>query len=973
MHVNGYFELSSNRRDIWSGADTSGEAKLRSDWNNCLARDVLAPLYAESVKHVFAQQCKGTELKDACTQLLSLLPVPLPTSGSPLWNVLARETLKLLKTHPLLYCGLKSGSLVSMAEARLLPVPANEKVSDLESRETLEALLITEGMSVAVLSKDLCDVLVECGCTAGVVSPSFVRDYFVTAGKARCIQPPHTRQEAWAKALFLLKYCLQDLHEADFDTLIGLPFLPMSDSSVSCIGSSIDTPVYLASEAERAILVGSEGHILTSEISLGPAVMSVFQSPAFQESSNVRSLSQVDVLRLLKHAVPVAWFAAETKRVNSHNVVSAIWLANLWDYSLAAQCLSLFLGVLPMLPVLDPLETLNTAYLVKLDNDTPVLAYAAFTPVVSQCLFDMGIYTFNPTLLPRLAYSPEVLGMLLPSTSVGLMEALGRVSGDLTSDIVSRWTSTSKDVFCEFILDHILSGKAESLLADQQLVLTSLPIWNCHNSDLPTTVYTTLDPAIHKLSPPTLKHFDLLDKSFVRLRSESDRGKYALLGLTEHSPSLGVFYLIYAFPRLRSGQLPADAIDRLATDVLEGLACLTGDSADFVGIASQVPFIRAQSGDLVCATQLFDPDVPLFRSLLPVSSFPSAALYSAPPLLTALRALGMQCKIEAPGVLQAARGIELDLEASALATPSLEALTAKARGLLTYLEMNIDALLEEVDPDSWCVYKEGKGAASDDGSTQQMLTTALGGSWGNDLRSIKWIPALTASPLGAAERDLLPWPVAVHQHPFATPSQCRPSEDMWLCSQTHRISVIDTTSEAVRELLSWTRPLSGRYLAMQIIKIAEAHAALPVVESDFKRTQLNELCLRANRQLMGRLHQAYTHETSVQSQSWLKLLAQHSFLWIDNGFVDASRLAFSLPSGSSLEPHFYAVPSAAVKYSELLQALGVRATLDAQDVVHMLSEMYRLAEGQRLNHQKLEVTVSYTSNCYSFLLSVIYV
>ena len=955
MHVNGYFELSSNRRDIWSGADTSGEAKLRSDWNNCLARDVLAPLYAEIVKHVFAQHRTGVELKFACAQLLSLLPVPLPSSGSPLWNVLARETLKLLMTHPLLYCGLKGGSLVSMAEARLLPVPANEKASDLESRETLEALLLTEGMSVAVLSKDLCDVLVDCGCSAGVITPSFVREYFVTAGKARCTQPPVTRQEAWTNALFMLKYCLQDLVKADFDTLIGLPFLPMSDSSVSCIGSSIDTPVYLASEAERALLVGSERYLLTSEISLGPAVMSVFQSPAFQESTNVRSLSQVDVLRLLKHTVPVSWFAAETKRVNSHSVVSATWLANLWDYSLSAQCLLLFLGVLPMLPVLDPLETLNTAYLVKLDRDTPVLAYSTFTPVVSQCLFDMGIYTFNPTLLPRLAYSPEVLSMLLPSTSVGLMEALGRVIGDASSDIVSRWTDTSKDVFREFILDHVLTGKAESLPADQQRVLTSLPIWTCHNSDLPITVYTSLDPAVHKLSPPTLKHLELLDQSFVRLRTESDRSKYALLGLTEHSPSLGAFYLTYTFPRLRSSQLSDGAIDRMAADVLEGLTSLSGDSVDFLDTASRVPFVRAQSGDLVCATQLFDPEVPLFRSLLPASSFPSTALYSTSPLLTALRALGMQCKIEAAGVLQAARGIEQDLEASAVVAPSLETLTAKARGLLTYLEMNVDALLEEVDPESLSLYKESRGAASDDGSTQQTLTTALGGSWGNDLRSMKWIPALTASPLGAADRDLLPWPVAVHQHPFATPSQCRPSEDIWLCSQTHRISGIDTTSEAVQELLSWTKPLSGRYLAMQAIKIAESHAALPVAESDFKRAQANELCSRVNRQLIERLNQAYTQETPIQSQSWLKLLAQHPFLWIENGFVDVSRLAFAVPGGSSLEPHFYTVPSAAVKYSELLQALGVRATLDAQDVVHMLSEMHRLAEGQRLNHQKLEV------------------
>ena len=62
----------------------------------------------------------------------------------------------------------------------------------------------------------------------------------------------------------------------------------MSDLSVSCVGSSIDTSVYLASEAERTILVGLEGYLLTSESNLGPAVMSVFQSrnPNLIDSGN---------------------------------------------------------------------------------------------------------------------------------------------------------------------------------------------------------------------------------------------------------------------------------------------------------------------------------------------------------------------------------------------------------------------------------------------------------------------------------------------------------------------------------------------------------------------------------------------------------------------------------------------------------------------------------------------------------------
>ncbi|CAN0399555.1 unnamed protein product, partial [Hapterophycus canaliculatus] len=46
VHVNGFFELS---RDIWFGEDMQGEGKRRSDWNNLLLRDVIAPIYASLV------------------------------------------------------------------------------------------------------------------------------------------------------------------------------------------------------------------------------------------------------------------------------------------------------------------------------------------------------------------------------------------------------------------------------------------------------------------------------------------------------------------------------------------------------------------------------------------------------------------------------------------------------------------------------------------------------------------------------------------------------------------------------------------------------------------------------------------------------------------------------------------------------------------------------------------------------------
>jgi hypothetical protein len=70
VHINAYFELSSNRRDIWRGDDTTGESKVRGQWNDLLLRDVLAPLYGmllSRVVHYVIQHKRNTPEHEVAT------------------------------------------------------------------------------------------------------------------------------------------------------------------------------------------------------------------------------------------------------------------------------------------------------------------------------------------------------------------------------------------------------------------------------------------------------------------------------------------------------------------------------------------------------------------------------------------------------------------------------------------------------------------------------------------------------------------------------------------------------------------------------------------------------------------------------------------------------------------------------------------------------------------------------------------
>ena len=111
VHVNGYFEVSSNRRDIWKADDTSGESKVRSNWNDLLLRDVIAPLYARLVAYK-AAEAKKLEIVGH-TWLLPLLPCPAPP---PPWlSLVAQPTFSLLKSE-LMFCS-EMGNCVSLDQA----------------------------------------------------------------------------------------------------------------------------------------------------------------------------------------------------------------------------------------------------------------------------------------------------------------------------------------------------------------------------------------------------------------------------------------------------------------------------------------------------------------------------------------------------------------------------------------------------------------------------------------------------------------------------------------------------------------------------------------------------------------------------------------------------------------------------------------------------------------------------------------
>jgi hypothetical protein len=288
--VNGFFELSSNRRDVWqAGADMTGDGRTRAQWNIALMKELIAPSYARLL----------LRLRDAlgyCAQYQALWP-NIRATAAP-WDEVVRATLQLSRTNKLLKVAtaadidpsptpassaspvkatstasavmsmVKKGATtgaasdagwISCAEAVLLPLGyslesrdgTEAKVTAHSAHAHEEALELTTYLVRAQAPLVLCVealkvTLLETQTCTETATPAFTRKVLRGAGgggakpsasdAARVIPTPEMCK-------FLLTYCFSDLtfgngaslSAATAQALDGLPLLPMSDNTVSTL------------------------------------------------------------------------------------------------------------------------------------------------------------------------------------------------------------------------------------------------------------------------------------------------------------------------------------------------------------------------------------------------------------------------------------------------------------------------------------------------------------------------------------------------------------------------------------------------------------------------------------------------------------------------------------------------------------------------------------------------------------------
>ena len=183
VHVNAYFELSSNRRDIWFGGDMAGGGAARSEWNAALLQDAVAPAYARLV--VAAANALGPSAAFySLFPTAPALPAPWSLVMPPLYAALsAHKCLRALdpssslaagdpRADKALIAGTAGLSCWVAPSAALFPDPGVPTPAELAAALRAEGVWLVEGAPAGICSA----FARHCPAAARALSPGTVRD-----------------------------------------------------------------------------------------------------------------------------------------------------------------------------------------------------------------------------------------------------------------------------------------------------------------------------------------------------------------------------------------------------------------------------------------------------------------------------------------------------------------------------------------------------------------------------------------------------------------------------------------------------------------------------------------------------------------------------------------------------------------------------------------------------------------------------
>ncbi|KAJ9457915.1 hypothetical protein DIPPA_17918, partial [Diplonema papillatum] len=962
LHVNGYFELPSDRRGIfWSPDDAVGEAHLRRDWNRALLVDNVAASYVACLTALKETASDGGDRRiDSFYALIPPKHVAMP------WALTADAVTAKLVDYPCLHCGVAVG----------WQRPSDCFVARVAVDGSLLRVLRKAGLCIAQPPDAVYDRLVDLSTALSLASacaalPAAFEKTAPPVETAR--KPAETARTAesgvgktspapssaaadagavsagsWTQddACVLLEWLVAQVYAATSGCppsaqacFSAVPLAPLLSGSV---GRFTAGEPGLAFSDRAAVNDLFRGHPAARGMldwpfvaARHPYLAGKLRSEDARVLLKVRETTGSVMIEQLRDVLPAELATADAggRRVAVDAEMHA-WLERFWgvvaevDENLPDRSKKMPSSRegWALLPLAAPLDGPAQRYVARLTARSPGGSTAgddgwvdrgeSLPPVVLRNTTDASLDDILLSLGAAVAVVPLtkrlVPSYVDPPTVASTFRILVQLRRKLAAlphhaPAVRTW----------------LTRHHHSIDDSSIRFARLLPVWQAfsnpvHSDDTTTTTTTTTaattlvaleDDAGHQLLPAAIargpvalvlrRHADATDGERVVLR----RGGAAEMRDDDFwAEFLGGFAeTLAAFPRARV----VGAVRQLVK------AC-PNLPPPFVAGVRGAPVVPTQTGEFRAAASLFDCTAPGLSAFVPEHRFVDAE-FATSDVRGILVSLGTMTTLTAPALE------ELAVELSQESEPDFE----RAAALLAYLDQHLEHFVDA-------------GAL---GFLKKMISRGPNKLLAK-LGAVAWFPHLLQPP-----DDFVRLPPAPR---LAAAADVRPLDQFWLCCHSKKILPFNPGPALCRHF-GWDE-LSADDLATQLVTLSRDLEA----STGETRQRVSDII---NTKVVNDLYKALEQHrmAGTLTATAEKALEGQAIVWVGDRFAPTLCVAESVPVHLNDLPDLYALPATLRRHAKLLQALGMRKEFTPDSYAHALHCLRREQDGKPLSDAQLRV------------------
>ena len=626
IHVNGYFELSSNRRDVWWGDDMAGDGKARAEWNRSIVQDIAAPSYIRLIS-------AAIRTNQVTSETYELLFPQKDLSGP--WKVLGQTFLQGVRDIPVLYSKCTANNeWVAPSKSLLLHDDKDEKLSEILSLDRLPLVLLK--------SSDLKAMLIQSGACKNTSTPDLLRRYFATRKKKAdgCLEAAGDMK--LQNAEYLLTFCKSDLNQAQYSSLSGCQFVPLASgglgrfctlpaydkssfsqlrgmgfSQLLCAhalrisGNNVDRAMEWLltnrySDEAVSVQFGVDPYLVCSEnsasllrqsvpdtfVDLGlvndPGLKKFFDSGAVSAALNVLTLQDDMLADIVLRAVPSDWRGSDSAPWNPQREHPNVqWFVDLWRFICSSSDVGASLKAVAEQFCIVPT---NQGVVCSLSPGNSIVSTQGLASDIVDSLVRVGVRTLLPNVLPSdLVVPPEIYNYIFDSTRDGVIRAIDAASRreHVGMSSLEGASDDMKDALFHFFVsrDHC------PISTPCKVMIRNFPIFRSYtNSEEATTNTVTMSTsAWYIIEGATEEEKMFMTSDFLKAATPMEVKLLTLLGAKVMARP--AFFKKVVIPQL--SRVDSTTADKVIEKMLLNLPSMCAEDPDFAVFLSNAKFVRS--------------------------------------------------------------------------------------------------------------------------------------------------------------------------------------------------------------------------------------------------------------------------------------------------------------------------------------------------------------------------------------------